>query len=230
MSWSHGLYNVVRPAADRISIANHSVRGKNGAHANIDFSRTISFLDPNFMLFKQLNNTEAAIYATPIIGSTHNPFPYNVTPPLNFWIDNYSTILGSGGSRICTSNFEFLWKWGVGTTNDEKYADCLANPDGLQGSCANRVTRISARILDETYEATGFCYGASLESLPKRVPYFCKLDPTLELGPYNPVLNYQESVLIFNNVSNTIKFIESIEKTIKKTKEPEQADWTDLPF
>jgi hypothetical protein len=46
----------------------------------------------------------------------------------------------------------------------------------------------------------------------------------------NPVLNYQESVLIFNNVSNTIKFIETIENSIKKTKEPEQADWNDLPF
>ena len=46
----------------------------------------------------------------------------------------------------------------------------------------------------------------------------------------NPILNYQESVLIFNNVSNTIKFIESIETRIKKTNEPEQTDWTDLPF
>lgn len=46
----------------------------------------------------------------------------------------------------------------------------------------------------------------------------------------NPILNYQESVLIFNNVSNTIKFIESIETRIIKSKEPEQADWEDLPF
>src|SRR6185437_8749444 len=46
----------------------------------------------------------------------------------------------------------------------------------------------------------------------------------------NPVLNYDESVLIFNNVSNTIKFIEIIENGIKKIKEPEQADWIDLPF
>jgi hypothetical protein len=46
----------------------------------------------------------------------------------------------------------------------------------------------------------------------------------------NPVLNYHESVLIFNNVSNTIKFIETIENSIKKTKVPEQADWYDLPF
>jgi len=46
----------------------------------------------------------------------------------------------------------------------------------------------------------------------------------------NPVLNYQESVLIFNYVSGTIKFIETIENSIKKIKEPERADWNDLPF
>lgn len=48
----------------------------------------------------------------------------------------------------------------------------------------------------------------------------------------NPILNYHESILIFNNVSNAIKFIESIEsrKTKEKEKEPEQTDWTDLPF
>lgn len=44
----------------------------------------------------------------------------------------------------------------------------------------------------------------------------------------NPVLNYQESVLICNNVSNSIKFIESIEGRIKKTKEEEELN--DLPF
>ena len=44
----------------------------------------------------------------------------------------------------------------------------------------------------------------------------------------NPVLNYQESVLIFNNVSNSIKFIESIEGRIKKIKEEE--GFNDLPF
>jgi hypothetical protein len=46
----------------------------------------------------------------------------------------------------------------------------------------------------------------------------------------NPVLNYQESVLIFNNISNTIKFVESLETRIKKTKEPDEMDLTDLPF
>lgn len=46
----------------------------------------------------------------------------------------------------------------------------------------------------------------------------------------NPVLNYNESVLIFNNVSNAIKFIEIIENNIKRGKEPKEADWDDLPF
>lgn len=46
----------------------------------------------------------------------------------------------------------------------------------------------------------------------------------------NPILNYRESILIFNNISNTINFIESIETSIKKIEEPEQTDWTDLPF
>ncbi len=46
----------------------------------------------------------------------------------------------------------------------------------------------------------------------------------------NPILNYNESILIFSNVSNTIKYIESIETRIIKPKEQEQVNWTDLPF
>ncbi|MCK0156020.1 abortive infection family protein [Cellulophaga sp. F20128] len=49
----------------------------------------------------------------------------------------------------------------------------------------------------------------------------------------NAILNYPESVLIFNNVTNSIKFIESIEKTIEienQKVETESANWEDLPF
>lgn len=49
----------------------------------------------------------------------------------------------------------------------------------------------------------------------------------------NPVLNYEESVLIFNNVTNSLKFIETVEEKIdKKEKEEhsENIDWDDLPF
>ncbi|UBZ08147.1 abortive infection family protein [Salegentibacter mishustinae] len=41
----------------------------------------------------------------------------------------------------------------------------------------------------------------------------------------NPVLNYSESVLIFNSVTSTIKFIETVENKIEKNKEPEIVDW-----
>ncbi len=48
----------------------------------------------------------------------------------------------------------------------------------------------------------------------------------------NPILNYDESILIFNNVSNSIKFIQTIEdkndKAVVATAKSEE-DW-DLPF
>lgn len=47
----------------------------------------------------------------------------------------------------------------------------------------------------------------------------------------NQILNYTESVLIFNNVTNSIKFIETIEKTIEQeNRKEETVDWEDLPF
>jgi hypothetical protein len=49
----------------------------------------------------------------------------------------------------------------------------------------------------------------------------------------NPILNYEESVLIFNNVTNSLKFIETVEEKIDKKKKAEQSeniDWDDLPF
>lgn len=41
----------------------------------------------------------------------------------------------------------------------------------------------------------------------------------------NPILNYNESLLIFNDIANVIRFIE----TIEKQNEPEKEEW-DLPF
>ncbi len=53
----------------------------------------------------------------------------------------------------------------------------------------------------------------------------------------NPILNYQESVLIFNNVTNSIKFIESVEEKIISDKRQQAIDTQnetvgreDLPF
>ncbi len=48
----------------------------------------------------------------------------------------------------------------------------------------------------------------------------------------NPILNYSESILIFNNITNSIKFIESIEeKNQEESPEVETHKWDDdLPF
>jgi hypothetical protein len=41
----------------------------------------------------------------------------------------------------------------------------------------------------------------------------------------NKILNYEESILIFNNVTNSLKFIESIEQKIEQNNEPDLVDW-----
>jgi len=49
----------------------------------------------------------------------------------------------------------------------------------------------------------------------------------------NVVLNYNESILIFNNVTNSIKFILSIEEKVENENtetEENPDDWDDLPF
>jgi hypothetical protein len=54
----------------------------------------------------------------------------------------------------------------------------------------------------------------------------------------NPILNYSESVLIFNNITNSIKFIESVEKKIEQENKKEEVFnaetetkfWDDSPF
>lgn len=48
----------------------------------------------------------------------------------------------------------------------------------------------------------------------------------------NPILNYHESVLIFNNVSSAIKFIEAIEAEQSEVDEQEevQAEWDEISF
>lgn len=45
----------------------------------------------------------------------------------------------------------------------------------------------------------------------------------------NPILNYNESILIFNDISNVIRFLETIEKPKIESKEVDE-NWDDLPF
>jgi hypothetical protein len=48
----------------------------------------------------------------------------------------------------------------------------------------------------------------------------------------NDILNYRESILIFNNVTNSIKFIQEIEEKYQADQKVEQtkAEWDELPF
>jgi hypothetical protein len=49
----------------------------------------------------------------------------------------------------------------------------------------------------------------------------------------NPILNYNESVLIFNDISNTVRFVDSIERKIaerEKAKPKEEIVWNDIEF
>jgi hypothetical protein len=48
----------------------------------------------------------------------------------------------------------------------------------------------------------------------------------------NSILNYSESILIFNNVTNAIKFIQTIEEKYQSQKSEEsiQSEWDELPF
>lgn len=49
----------------------------------------------------------------------------------------------------------------------------------------------------------------------------------------NPILNYNESVLIFNEISNTLRFVERIERRIaeqEKARPKEEIAWNDIEF
>lgn len=49
----------------------------------------------------------------------------------------------------------------------------------------------------------------------------------------NPVLNYNESVLIFNNISNIIRFIGLVEQRIAEKSKKQLAndsDWENIPY
>lgn len=46
----------------------------------------------------------------------------------------------------------------------------------------------------------------------------------------NSILNYEESVLVFNSISSMIKFIEAVENRISKSKEENKTDWKDITF
>jgi hypothetical protein len=71
-----------------------------------------------------------------------------------------------------------------------------------------------------------------LKSSIKILEYFNDVRNNKSLAHDNPVLNYHESILIFNNISSAIKFIESIEKENSEVDERDevQVEWDEIPF
>ena len=60
---------------------------------------------------------------------------------------------------------------------------------------------------------------------------FNKVRNNQSLAHDNSVLNYHESILIFNHVANSIKFIEAIENVGEKSEQDASEDgWDDIPF
>ncbi len=60
---------------------------------------------------------------------------------------------------------------------------------------------------------------------------FNKVRNNQSLAHDNPILNYHESLLIFNHVANSIKFIEAIEsKEEESEQDDDESSWDDLPF
>lgn len=110
-------------------------------------------------------------------------------------------------------------KHGIELTKEEslnalygKYVNYIVSNDKLESVMAEKILKYSINVLDA----------------------FNDIRNNKSFAHDNPVLNYPESVLIFNNVTNSIKFIESIEEKMdlekKQTEKAEQADWSDLPF
>ncbi len=87
-----------------------------------------------------------------------------------------------------------------------KYVKLLLSEDQLESVMSERILKTTISILDA----------------------FNDIRNNKSLAHDNPLLNYQESILILNSVSNAINFIESVEAKRQSSMEIEQED--DLPF
>jgi hypothetical protein len=84
-----------------------------------------------------------------------------------------------------------------------KYIKFLISTDKIESKMSENILKYSINILEA----------------------FNDIRNNKSLAHDNSVLNYDESILIFNNVTNSLKFIESIELKIEQDKKPEIVDW-----
>ncbi|MGB3608332.1 abortive infection family protein [Psychroserpens sp.] len=84
-----------------------------------------------------------------------------------------------------------------------KYIKFLVSNDLLESKMSENILRYSINILES----------------------FNDIRNNKSLAHDNKILNYEESILIFNNVTNSLKFIESLEQKIEQNNEPDLVDW-----
>ena len=84
-----------------------------------------------------------------------------------------------------------------------KYIKFLVANDLLESKMSENILRYSINILES----------------------FNDIRNNKSLAHDNKILNYEESILIFNNVTNSLKLIESIEQKIEQNNEPDLVDW-----
>jgi hypothetical protein len=106
----------------------------------------------------------------------------------------------------------------IGTTKEEslnaifgKYVKFIVSNDKIESLMTERILKYSIHVIES----------------------FNDIRNNKSFTHDNPILNYSESVLIFNNVTNSIKFIETVEKQLKNENliiEIEKANWENLPF
>lgn len=68
-----------------------------------------------------------------------------------------------------------------------------------------------------------------LKSSISIMEYFNRVRNEQSLAHDNPVLNYSESLLIFNHVTSAIKFVQSLEEAAERKRAPEASD-DEVPF
>lgn len=89
-----------------------------------------------------------------------------------------------------------------------KYVKFLISENRLESVMTERILKFTTSILDA----------------------FNDIRNNKSLAHDNPLLNYQESVLIFNSVANTIKFIEAVEACNQTSQDSDPLEEIDLPF
>jgi hypothetical protein len=121
-------------------------------------------------------------------------------------LDRLHTFVSKYFRQLCDNHSIIYTKEDSVNALFGKYSKHLINAKLIESSMTEKILKFSINILDA----------------------FNDVRNNRSFAHDNPILNYDESILIFNNISNIIRFIEKIELKNKKQMSTESDD--DLPF